>query len=285
MKCELCGKEFETLHGLNVHKGRIHKSQSNKKIKNAQDIDLLSVIFKAVGIIIFFSSLVSFIAGNGLLGLLFLSTIVLWLIIGAFAGYFFIGRSSEGEKQKRLNIVLAGCGIFLFAVITYVVSVPFLVYDGTESCSQATGFPLQLDGNHFTVTVNGIEARLFGDRLTRVRIATKVLSEEKVICKQCDTDLQLKPDKSSDPIASKTQYSDFTITLPISVQKFYFAQQVFNSDGVVPFISDVHNFARSCDCNVLLEEGTIVCVNAPPDLLRNLTIGAGNRLFSPTPNS
>lgn len=225
---------------------RHHKSEKVRKV------DLIEIGLFAVVLLEFFT-------GNGRAAMLFLLGIMLYRVLHAMWEKY-LGNMAD----SKMNNTLIGSGAMAFAIITYLVTIPFFTAAGTNICPEKP-YELTEDANIFTVKINDLVLRHYGDRLGTVSVETKVYPET-VIHSKCDGCRGIeypKPDDFDDK-NTRVHLQQVAFDFNVWVQSFKFSQQVSQRDHLVPFISSSRDGVRACECVVDKNNSKLDCRQPSP---------------------
>jgi len=206
---------------------------------------------------VFILGLIYFILGNQINFVLTIALILLGFTIIAI-----YNLSIDKEKEKQ-GAVLAGAGILLFTIISFLNSVPIFLTDGTDNCDKNFVFFLQ-EGN-LGLDINDLTITNYGSSLGLITIKTQIYPENKVKCKYGCQISYIKfpyfgidvaePQRSS----LSVQKTQVRLAIEDNVQYFRFTQQIITNDLTIQFLAQKIVPVRFCECQKNMKKNMFQC--------------------------
>lgn len=222
--------------------------------------------------VLFFFGAIYFIHGQG--------RYVLEIVLGVC--FYLIAKSiwqlANDKNSNNASNIFMGAGVLAFTVITYLISIPYFTPVGTDSCDKI--YPILLNGSNYSVDINDLTLRQYGDRRARILVETVPIARIALDknCIGCTIGTYLKPDRAEDP-ETRDQKTSVLLTYKNNVDTFSFIQQATQSDHLFPLLSNQIDVIRRCECNVDLNTANATCRNGTATIP-----GEGTQFFGMSAN-
>lgn len=217
-------------------------------------LDLATILLVATAIISIF-------LGAGRLGIAFLGSAALILIIRGFWNIAIYG-SQEGkdniDRVKKWTNLMIAAGAILFPIVTYLVSIPIFFADGTNECKAPEVF---INDTNYVVILDDLKLRHVGERIGFVTVRTKITpdNQKMIECQNCSVGPYPKPDGNQDGI----QEVETKVTFDRTVTSFSYVQQVHKDDYLIPLIGNSIEVASACTCTTKVGSEEFDCKTDP----------------------
>ncbi|MBN2126901.1 MAG: hypothetical protein JW703_00745 [Candidatus Diapherotrites archaeon] len=219
--------------------GYILLKRKNKDNENNLWIPLV------ISLLFLLALIASFILGQSYSALIVTVILAFFVFVIFFIKYFFTNRSND--------IIAAFTAIMaMMAILQYLTAVPLFYYDGKEACGSGYTILINEEKQTYSVHLNDLAARLQGEGTRSIWSKTAIFTDENFSCWGCEPLRYIKPDGSG----SMDQNIDFTIEKEKNENKFVFAQQVKQGDGL---FTNLTQEIRVCECTPDFDANKLNC--------------------------